>query len=104
MVLASNSVAIAMAQELFPENTGTASAFPMGFSWGIAGGMMILVGNMADRIGVESTLEFLAFLPILGALLALKLPKDHREIKVTASKNTIDQTGDDNTRIVEKIR
>ena len=84
MVLASNSVAIAMAQELFPENAGTASSFPMGFSWGVAGGMMVLVGNSADRIGVESTLEILAFVPILGALLALKLPKDHRRL-VSAS-------------------
>ncbi|MEE2709365.1 MAG: MFS transporter [Gemmatimonadota bacterium] len=85
MVLASNSVAIAMAQELFPENAGTASSFPMGFSWGVAGGMMILVGSTADRIGVESTLEILALLPILGALLALKLPKDYRKIELAAS-------------------
>ena len=85
MVLASNSVAIAMAQELFPENAGTASSFPMGFSWGVAGGMMILVGSTADRIGVESTLEILALLPFLGALLALKLPKDHRKIELAAS-------------------
>lgn len=74
MVLASNSVAVAMAQELVPDNAGTASSFPMGFSWGVAGGALILVGNTADRIGVAQTLELLAFVPVIAALLAWKLP------------------------------
>ena len=81
-LMASNSVAIAMAQELFPDNAGTASSFPMGVSWGVAGGTMILVGNTADRIGVENTLEILAFFPIAAALLALKLPKDNSYVKI----------------------
>lgn len=86
--MASNSVSIALAQELVPNNAGTASSFPMGFSWGVAGGAVILVGNMADRIGVESTLEMLAFLPIIAALLALKLPADPRAVEAATTDAT----------------
>jgi predicted MFS family arabinose efflux permease len=34
MNMASNSVSVAMAQEMVPDNAGTASSFPMGVSWG----------------------------------------------------------------------
>lgn len=76
MNMASNSVSVAMAQELVPESAGTASSFPMGFSWGAAGGALIVFGGMADQIGVVPTLEVLALVPLIGVVLALLLPRD----------------------------
>lgn len=76
MNMASNSVSVAMAQELVPESTGTASSFPMGFSWGAAGGALIVFGGIADQIGVVPTLEVLALVPLIGVVLALLLPRD----------------------------
>jgi FSR family fosmidomycin resistance protein-like MFS transporter len=76
MNMASNSVSIALAQELVPDNAGTASSFPMGFSWGIAGLGVMICGGVAERVGVESTMIMLSLLPILAGLLALMLPRD----------------------------
>lgn len=74
LLLASNSILVAMAQELAPENSGLASSLPLGFSWGLASLSLPLIGYAGDQIGVEETLKYLALLPILTALLALRLP------------------------------
>jgi MFS transporter, FSR family, fosmidomycin resistance protein len=79
LLLASNSILVAMAQELAPENSGLASSLPLGFSWGLASLSLPLIGYAGDRIGVEETLKYLALLPILTALLALRLPEGKRD-------------------------
>ncbi len=81
MNMASNSVSVAMAQELVPDSAGTASSFPMGFSWGAAGGALIVFGGVADRIGVVATLEVLAVLPLIAVALALMLPRDREFLR-----------------------
>ncbi|MXY48524.1 MAG: MFS transporter [Gemmatimonadetes bacterium] len=85
MNMASNSVSVAMAQELVPDSAGTASSFPMGFSWGAAGGALIVFGGIADRIGVVATLEVLALIPLAAVALALLLPPD-REFRRAATR------------------
>ena len=75
MNIASNSVSVAMAQELVPKSAGTASSFPMGFSWGAAGGALIIFGSIADQIGVIPTLDILSLMPLAGVVLALFLPR-----------------------------
>jgi predicted MFS family arabinose efflux permease len=74
LILSSNSVLVAIAQELAPENAALASSLPLGFAWGIAGFTLPLVGHFADQIGMVGTLKYLALLPIPTALLALFLP------------------------------
>lgn len=78
MNMASNSVSVAMAQEMVPDNAGTASSFPMGVSWGAAGAALMVFGSIADKIGVIATMEILALIPLIAVLLALLLPGDHR--------------------------
>ena len=85
MNMASNSVSVAMAQELVPDSAGTASSFPMGFSWGAAGGALIVFGGIADRVGVVATLEVLAVIPMAAVALALMLPRD-REFRKAATE------------------
>jgi hypothetical protein len=47
----------------------------MGFAWGMAGITAVpAIGWFADRVGIASAFEVLAVLPLLGFLLALKLP------------------------------
>lgn len=74
MILASNSILVAMAQELAPENAGLASSLPLGFSWGLAGLTLPLFGHLADQAGVIEALKYLSLLPLLTFLLALFLP------------------------------
>lgn len=74
LLMSSNSIMVAMAQELAPKSSGLASSLPLGFSWGLASLSLPLIGHIADRIGVGPTLEYLALLPLLTALLALFLP------------------------------
>ena len=73
-ILASNSILVAMAQELAPRSSGLASSLPLGFSWGLAALFLGPIGYAADRIGVEDTLLYLAFLPVVTAVLAMALP------------------------------
>lgn len=74
LVMASNSVLVALAQELVPRRSGLASSLPLGFSWGLASLSLGPVGWLADRIGVAETLSWLALLPVVPAAVALFLP------------------------------
>jgi FSR family fosmidomycin resistance protein-like MFS transporter len=74
LLMASNSIMVALAQELSPENSGLASSLPLGFSWGMASLTLPLIGYFGDQIGVAETLKYLALLPILTAGLAFFLP------------------------------
>jgi len=78
LLLSSNSILVAMAQELAPQSSGLASSLPLGFSWGIASLTLPFVGHLADQIGVARTLEYLCFLPLLTAALSLLLPGPKR--------------------------
>ena len=78
MILASNSILVAMAQELAPENAALASSLPSGLSWGLAGLLLAPFGHVADLIGVAETLKYLALLPLLTGVLALFLPERKR--------------------------
>ena len=73
-IMASNSVLIAMAQELAPNNTGLASSLPLGFSWGIASFSLPLIGYLADQVGIAQALNYLALLPLPTVILAMFLP------------------------------
>ena len=80
LLMSSNSIMVAMAQELSPENTGLASSLPLGFSWGLASLTLPLIGYFGDHIGVAETLKYLALLPILTAVLAFYLPSRPKDV------------------------
>ena len=69
-------VNVVMAQELIPSQAGTVSALMMGFAWGLAGLIFIpLTGALADHFSMHSVLAAWTAFPVLGFLLALRLPK-----------------------------
>ena len=79
LLIASNSIMVALAQELAPENSGLASSLPLGLSWGLASTSLPIIGGVADQIGVAETLKYLALLPIFTGLLALFFPSSKRD-------------------------
>jgi len=60
---ASSPVTTAMAQQRCPESRSAASSLAMGVSWGIANLFATPVGFLADIIGLQITLDIVAFLP-----------------------------------------
>ena len=83
-LLLTNPVILGMAQELVPTQESTVSGLIMGFAWGVAGMVFVpLIGWLADRFGLQPLFSGLAVLPLLGALLALRLPKAQRRLSET---------------------
>jgi MFS transporter, FSR family, fosmidomycin resistance protein len=67
-------VNVTFGQALAPVSAATVSSLMMGFAWGSGGLSVPFVGMIADRIGIEPTLQGLSLVPLAAALLALPLP------------------------------
>jgi FSR family fosmidomycin resistance protein-like MFS transporter len=65
-IAATNSVTLAMAQELVPESRSTASSLVMGLSWGIANVAASPIGKLGDVICLENALCVVSLLPLLA--------------------------------------
>lgn len=69
-------VNVVMAQRLAPTQMGTVSALMMGFGWGMAGLIFIpLTGWISDHYSMQTAFTFLLAFPLIGIVLASKLPK-----------------------------
>ncbi|MDQ6706230.1 MAG: MFS transporter [Acidobacteriota bacterium] len=69
-------VNLVMAQQLAPTQTATVSSLMMGFAWGMAGIVFIpLTGWVADHYSMQAAFTALIAVPLIGFLLALKLPE-----------------------------
>lgn len=74
LILASAFPAIIVfAQELIPGKVGMISGLFFGFSFGVAGIGAALLGEVADRAGIEAVYTICSYLPAIG-LLAILLP------------------------------
>jgi len=72
LILASAFSAIVVyAQELVPGRVGLISGVFFGFAFGMGGLGAVVLGAMADRMGIEFVYRVCAFLPLLGVLAAL---------------------------------
>ena len=69
-------VNVMMGQALAPANAGAVSALMMGAAWGSAGIVFIpLTGWVSDHYSMQYAFTGLVLTPVIGFLLALKLPK-----------------------------
>jgi FSR family fosmidomycin resistance protein-like MFS transporter len=76
LILASAFSAILVyAQELVPDRVGLIAGVFFGFAFGVAGVAAAVLGQIADRTGIEFVYRVCAFLPIIGLLTAF-LPAD----------------------------
>lgn len=74
LILSSAFPAILLyAQELLPNKLGLISGLFFGFAFGVAGIASAVLGNMADKFGIEAIYNACAFMPLLG-LVAYFLP------------------------------
>ncbi|HEX2220883.1 MAG TPA: MFS transporter [Gemmatimonadales bacterium] len=64
------SAIVVFAQELVPGRVGTVSGLFFGFAFGTAGIGAALLGDMADRTGIELVYRICSYLPALGLLTA----------------------------------
>ena len=54
------------AQELLPTKLGLISGLFFGFAFGVAGIASAVLGNMADKFGIEAVYNVCAYMPLLG--------------------------------------
>ena len=65
---------IRVVQDIFPGNVSLASSMVMGVSGGIAAATVILMGKIADYIGMVKTINYILIIPILASLLLFLFP------------------------------
>ena len=69
------AVTVVMGQELLPDRIGLASGVTLGFGIGMGGVGAVLLGLVADRLGLVRTFDVIAALPVLGLAFTLTLPR-----------------------------
>ena len=67
-----------MGQEYLPTRIATSSGMTVGFAMGLGGVAAVLLGVVADAIDLRAALLVVAFAPLLGVLVALRLPGEDR--------------------------
>ena len=77
IVLASFSVTVVYAQDLFPRQIGTMSGLVVGFAFGMGALSSLVFGKLADAYSLTFVMQMCSFLPILGSI-ALLLPSDRK--------------------------
>ena len=81
-------VNVVFGQAIAPVSAATVSSLMMGFAWGTGGMTVPLTGFVADRIGIESTLAALSFVPLVAAACASPLPSGRIRHKPPTSFET----------------
>ncbi|MDQ6891287.1 MAG: MFS transporter [Acidobacteriota bacterium] len=73
------SVMTVLAQEYLPGRVGTASGLTIGLAVTLGGLAAPVLGRIADLRGVRAAVASVVFVPLLGAALALTLPREGRD-------------------------
>jgi FSR family fosmidomycin resistance protein-like MFS transporter len=90
LLLASFSVTVVSAQEIFPDNKAVASSLALGFGLGLGGLGVGAVGYAASIVGLEKTLQVLSVLPLIAAVFALGLPGHNDRNNMNPQRNVKD--------------
>jgi FSR family fosmidomycin resistance protein-like MFS transporter len=84
-VIATFSVTVVMGQEYLPGRLGTASGVTLGLSIGLGGLGAPLLGIVADKWGLDTTLYVLAVLPLGALAMTFTLPPPRRRRSAVGS-------------------
>lgn len=74
--VATFSVTVVMGQEYLPNRIGVASGVTLGLAIGLGGVGASVLGLVADAWGLDTTMNVVAALPLIGLAVALFLPPD----------------------------
>lgn len=77
ILMSSFSVTVVYAQELVPGRIGTMSGLTVGLAFGMGAIGSMVLGSLADLIGLSQTINLTGFLPLLG-ILTIWLPSDSK--------------------------
>jgi MFS transporter, FSR family, fosmidomycin resistance protein len=80
-LIAASSLTVVMAQETLPNSIGLASGLTLGLGFGAGGLGAILLGVIANGIGLNSTMVIIALLPLPVVLLSLLMPNTRQKIE-----------------------
>lgn len=69
VLISTFSTTIVLGQSFMPDSVGVASGLMLGFAIGTGGIGAVLLGVVADRVGIDVTMIILACLPLLGLML-----------------------------------
>jgi len=72
----SHSLIVVMTQRLMRARKGFASGMTLGYIFGMGAFGTLLIGALADRVGVDTAYQIVALVTIVTGLMALRLPVD----------------------------
>lgn len=72
-IIGSFATTIILAQCMLPNNVGMASGLSIGFSVGLSGFGVTILGFLADHFGLPFVMQLLVFLPIAAAVVATRI-------------------------------
>lgn len=73
-IIGSNATTIVLAQTMLPNNVGMAAGFTIGFSVGLGGLGVTILGVMADNYGLPFVIQLLTWLSVGATLMTVKIP------------------------------
>lgn len=74
-VVGTFGVAMVLAQDYMPRHIGLASGLSVGFALGLGGIAAVVLGTVADAVGLKTALYACAAVPVAGIVLAALLPR-----------------------------
>ena len=73
-IIGSNATTIVLAQTILPNNVGMAAGLTIGFSVGLGGLGVTILGVMADNYGLPFVIQLLTWLSVGATLMTVKIP------------------------------
>lgn len=73
-IIGSFATTIILAQCMMPNNVGMASGLTIGFSVGLGGFGVTILGALADKFGLPMVMQLLVWLPVVAAVVATQIP------------------------------
>jgi FSR family fosmidomycin resistance protein-like MFS transporter len=86
-----HSLIVAMAQRVVPVGKGLASGAVLGFIFGMGALAVLVIGAVADRIGLDATFQIIAVIGVITGVLALLLPQDRPVKQVEADVIAVEE-------------
>ncbi|MEO8394924.1 MAG: MFS transporter [Chloroflexota bacterium] len=86
-----HSLIVAMTQKIMPVGKGLASGAALGFIFGMGALAVLVIGAVADRIGLDTTFQVIAVVGVITGVLALLLPQDRPQKRIEAEALPVEE-------------